>query len=215
VIYLYALAEAVAALPPVAGIDGAPIRRVTIQDVHLVVSEHDEVPRQASDEAVLAHARVVEEVAARSDAVLPVRFGRAFPDDGALEEAVSRQLGALRAALERVRGCVELGVRVVADDRRASAPATSGREYMEGRLAHGEAAEKLADQLHEPLARLARSSSRTLRATPRLLLSAAYLVEPHEVGAFRRRIAELEAAHPDLEILCTGPWPPYNFAPAA
>jgi Gas vesicle synthesis protein GvpL/GvpF len=214
VIYLYAIAEAVEALPPVAGIHGAPIRRLTIEDVDLVVSEHDGLP-PAGEEAVLAHARVVEHVVACSDAVLPVRFGRAFADDRALEEAVSRQLGALKAALTRVRGCVELGVRVVGRERSPSLPAESGRAYMEARLVDREATAKLARELHEPLERLARSSTSTVSATPRLMLSAAYLVAPDDVEAFRTRVGELEAAHRDLEIVCTGPWPPYSFAPAA
>jgi len=25
-------------------------------------------------------------------------------------------------------------------------------------------------------------------------------------------VRRLEAAHPDLPIVCTGPWPPYTFA---
>ena len=60
---------------------------------------------------------------------------------------------------------------------------------------------------------LARAATRTVGATPRLLLSGAYLVEPGELDAFRHRVGELEAEHAELTFVCTGPWPPYSFAP--
>jgi hypothetical protein len=84
---------------------------------------------------------------------------------------------------------------------------------MEARLARTEATEHLARRLHEPLAALARASTRTIATTPRLVLSGAYLVEPDEVDTFRSRVAKLEAEHPQLAFACTGPWAPYSFAP--
>jgi hypothetical protein len=213
VIYLYAIAEELAELPPVPGVAGARLDRRRVQGLDLVVSVLDGEPPQATEEDVLAHARAVESLLPRSTALLPARFGRAFTGEDALEEALRARLPALREALGQVRGCVELGLRVVAEERPAAAPAASGRAYMEARLAESESAERLARELHEPLAALARSSTHSVAKTPRLLLSAAYLVEPGQVETFRRRIAELESVHPELGFACTGPWPPYSFAP--
>lgn len=214
-IYLYAIAEELAELPPGPGIAGAPLRRRSVDGLDLVVSELDAAPPEATEEGVLAHARAVESLLPRSGALLPARFGRAFADEAALEDAVRARLAELREALARVRGCVELGVRVVAEERPAATPAASGRAYMEARLAESASAERLARELHEPLAALARSSTHAVGKTPRLLLSAAYLVEPDAIEGFRRRVAELEGAHPELGFACTGPWPPYSFAPGA
>ena len=50
-------------------------------------------------------------------------------------------------------------------------------------------------------------------AGDRLLLSAAYLVPRDGVDDFRGHVVELERAHPDLALVCSGPWPPYSFAP--
>jgi hypothetical protein len=46
-----------------------------------------------------------------------------------------------------------------------------------------------------------------------MVLNAAYLVAESDVGAFRRRTAELGERHRShgLRIELTGPWPPYNF----
>jgi Gas vesicle synthesis protein GvpL/GvpF len=207
VIYLYAIAEELDGLPDVRGLDGAPLAHRSVAGLDLVVSEAVEV--DASEETVLAHARVVEALVERSASLLPARFGRGFRDEDALREAIAGRAASLRDALAQVRGCIEIGVRVVAPEPAPPPAAESGRAYMEARLAHAEEARKL----HEPLAALARAATRTVGATPRLLLSGAYLVEPGALEGFRRRVSELEAAHPELTFVTTGPWPPYSFAP--
>jgi hypothetical protein len=50
-------------------------------------------------------------------------------------------------------------------------------------------------------------------ATPPALLAAAYLVDRRRIGAFKDRVVTLAAAHNDLLIVGTGPWPPYSFVP--
>jgi gas vesicle protein GvpL/GvpF len=210
VIYLYAIAEGLDGLPDLRGVDGAPLERRSVEGLDLVVSGHGGTTVDTSEEAVLAHARVVEALVERSAALLPARFGRGFRDEDALREAIEGRAASLREALAQVRGCVEVGVRVLAPERAPAPPAETGRAYMDALRSRDEAAR----ELHEPLAGLARAATHTVGATPRLLLSGAYLVEPGELDAFRSRVSELEAAHPELTFVTTGPWPPYSFAPA-
>jgi Gas vesicle synthesis protein GvpL/GvpF len=215
VIYLYAIAEELDGLPDLRGVDGAPLAHRSAAGLDLVVSEHVRAALDASEEAVLAHARVVESLVGRSAALLPARFGRGFRDEDALREAIEGRAASLRDALAQVRGCVEIGVRVLAAEPAQPPSAESGRAYMEARLARSEETERLARELHGPLAALARAATRTVGATPRLLLSGAYLVEPAGLETFRRRVEELEAAHAELTFVSTGPWPPYSFAPGS
>jgi hypothetical protein len=72
-----------------------------------------------------------------------------------------------------------------------------------------------AAELHEPLAALAAQSTCKVLTTPRMLLTATYLVEHAGVEAFRRELERLHANSPHLGFLCTGPWPPYSFVSAA
>jgi hypothetical protein len=37
-------------------------------------------------------------------------------------------------------------------------------------------------------------------------------VQTDTVPAFRDEIERLQRGHPELTIVCTGPWPPYSFA---
>jgi hypothetical protein len=43
----------------------------------------------------------------------------------------------------------------------------------------------------------------------------AYLVERSEVGALRETVDRFAATHPDVSVVCTGPWAPYSFAGGA
>lgn len=214
-LYLYAFAEPPATLGGTAGIAGSELRAEPVDGVEAIVGTVADGVEAAQD-AVLAHARVVDELALANAAVVPVRFGAGFSDAESLRNAVAPRVPALRDALRRVRGCVEIGLRVLAATPQVSRPsAVSGRDYMVGRLDEARRVERLADQLHAPLARLARASDHRVRATPQLLLSGAYLVPREDVAAFRDAVAELEAAHTDLSFACTGPWPAYSFGTIA
>jgi len=216
-VYLYAIVDADAAAPTTRGIDGAPVAVETHEDLGAVVSVLAQQPSSDSQQAVLDHARVVEAVSRGSAAVLPARFGRAYEDADSLRRALEAGAGELRDALERVRGCVEVGLRVLAPERASvlsPVPAGSGRDYMRDRLATARQEKAVADELHLPLAALARAS---IRSTPteRLLLTAAYLVPRRSLAGFQTRVEELQQSRPDLTLACTGPWPPYSFAAEA
>jgi hypothetical protein len=211
-LYVYAFVEAPASVPSVPGIDSAPVEAEVVNGLEAIVSRHD-AALDASEPAIVAHAAVVDAVAAANEAVLPVRFGGMHADGEALRAAVAARAPELAAALARVRGCVELGVRALAPSVERVA-AASGAAYMRGRLEQRRETDRLADELHAPLAGLARDATQTVGATQRLLLSGAYLVPEDAVATFRKQVASLQDAHPELAIVCTGPWPPYSFATA-
>lgn len=203
-IYLYAVVDELAGLPDAPGIDGAPLKRRRAGDFELVVSEHPgEV--EPTEDAVLAHARVVEELLPLAGAVLPARFGVGFEDGASLERAVADRAAALKESLERVRGRVEVGVRVVGDS--TAPPAETGREYLEARQRELAA----IDALHESLAARALAATRG-NSRGQLVMSGAYLVDPAGIPEFQKAVGALQSEHPQLTFALTGPWPPYSFA---
>jgi Gas vesicle synthesis protein GvpL/GvpF len=211
-LYLYAFAERPTRLPDVGGIAGSELALEPVGDIDAIVSDVEADSAATSEETILEHARVVEALAEVSDAVLPARFGRGYADAESLRHAAAEHGPALRDALAHVRGAVELGVRVVTPEPQERSQPRSGREYLLARRDDQRHAERLADALHAPLERLARSATRSVASTPRLLLSAAYLVPRGDVDRFRSAVEELQREHADLTIACTGPWPPYSFA---
>lgn len=149
----------------------------------------------------LRHGLVVEGLLGRADAVVPVRFGERFAADDDLAAAVSPRLEALERQLEHVKGCVEVGVRIVPDE--GSTDGDDGAAYMQARLRQHLAAE----EVHRALAARARDSVRTSR-------DAGYLVARGDVAGFSAAVDRLLESHPSLDVLCTGPWAPYSFAAA-
>jgi Gas vesicle synthesis protein GvpL/GvpF len=189
-----------------------------------------------SPEALWRHEEVVEALMADRD-LLPVRYGSRLPDEGALVRAVEVRQDELRAALGRVRGAVELSLRVMAGDEiRASdagaetvgegghSSGTSeragerpgrdgeGARYLRARARSSAARESIRAAVERPLAALARATAENPPGSPPELLRAAYLVDRKRVDVFTRAVARLQQAHPELRLLCTGPWPPYSFA---
>jgi hypothetical protein len=208
VIHLYAFTPPGARLPSTGGIGGAGLEACRVADVVAVVSVLEDAT--TGREAVLAHGLVVEALREETGAVLPARFGERFTDRSQLIAAVGDRVATLREGLARVRGCAEFGVRMVTGHDADGTPASDGSTYMRSRLASVAREEAFAAELHEPLARCSRASTVSAGSD----YAAAYLVGDEERSGFERALAGFVAAHPDLTVVCTGPWAPYSFVEA-
>jgi Gas vesicle synthesis protein GvpL/GvpF len=208
VIELYAITDHPG--PPLP--DVAPLKLVPVDGLAAVCTPASE--SEVSAETLWRHEDVVEALMADRD-LLPVRFGTRLEDEAAVARAVEDRRDELAAALDRVRGAVELSVRVAASGARpetvAAEKASSGAEYLRVRADAEARHERTVAALHEPLAALARASVEG-RPRPPELFRAAYLVERDAVASFAAEVARLQEANAGLSILCTGPWPPYSFA---
>jgi hypothetical protein len=116
--YLYCLSDEpeAASVEGTAGVDGACARVVTVGGVASVVAVVAVVSEFAGERAAVtrenlrAHNRVNAHVLARATP-LPFRFGT-LAEETRLYEYVTANEGALKEALGRVRGCVEMGVKI-------------------------------------------------------------------------------------------------------
>lgn len=163
-------------------------------------------PAESGDitpEALWRHEEVVESLMENRD-LLPVRFGTVLADEEAVTRAVADREEDLANRLERVRGAVELAVRAELRDS-TEPPAASGRAYMEARTRRHELAQLLNSFLSE------HAHAAALRPGAELL-RAAYLVGRGDVDRFVAAVGDLQTRHPELDMVCTGPWPPYSFA---
>lgn len=211
------------------GVDAAPLRSVTTGHVAAVISSHaDEPAIPAREHTLLEHASVVE-AAHRKGPVLPVRFGATFESDELLCRALQTQHDRLVDGLEHVAGHVEYGLRVAATDggaprsageRPRAAAGTSGRRYLERVASYEQSLEtsaaagtQAAEAIHAVVG--GQATDRWLGSTPPagLLAIIAYLVPCEKAGAFEDAVATVPPQHPAVTLTCTGPWPPYSFAP--
>ncbi len=213
-LYLYAFVRGLDELPDVGGLEGARPRLLRLGALDAVVTAHEWLEPEIAAESLGAHAATVDALMAATGELVPVRFGSVFDDERSLEKQAADREPALLDVLDRVRGRVEFGLHVVRTRSEARAdPAPAGpRDRLLGRRDRLRAAERAA-RLDEPLVALAVDSRRRLLRTPRLLLSAVYLVQRGRSDEFGDRCREILEARPEgLEVLATGPWPPYSFA---
>jgi hypothetical protein len=166
---------------------------------------------RTSADALWRHEAIVEALMADRDLV-PLRYGTRFDDESAAAAALEEHRSELLTALDRVRGALEVSLRIAAtgESTPTSTPAT-GREYLRERARVAELRDDAARRIDQPLA--SRSRASTSRPASRLpeLLRCAYLVDRSRLDEFQRAAAELDDATTRFSLLCTGPWPPYSF----
>jgi len=153
----------------------APLRVVPAAGLAVVV---EPAPEGELDADALWQRESRLEALMQERALLPVRLGTRVEDDAAAAEATGEASAELRAALDRVRGAVEVSVRAVA--------ATPARPSSDA-----------ADAVHARLAALSREHTR--HEGPELL-RAAYLVDREDVDGFVaavRALARLAAGRAD------------------
>ncbi len=236
-IHVYGLTEIGGSSPGLRGIEDRPVRRVAGAFASAVVSEHPTAPAPDA-EVLLRHAQVVEQLLTAGP-VLPARFGTGALDEAEVRERLADP--DLPDAFDRVRGRLEIAVRVVtasdpptrsspgeptprdADDPGDTEPRTSrsGREHLARLAARRASLESRRSESDRRIAttraRLERLADDVVQRPPgssRVLWHAALLVPADDREAFEAAVAEAAAdLAPDLAVLCTGPWPPYNFTP--
>jgi hypothetical protein len=244
VLWVYGAVTSAAGRPRAAGVDGRPVRVHEHAGVTALVSE---VPRERFSEAALKdrledleeleglarpHEAVLE-AAMAAGAVVPFRLCTIYSSPDALDAMLDREGLSLTAALDRLEGMQEWGVKAyVRDAEPASTPgapseAASGADYLarkrerrDAAVAGREASETVAAEVHARLteraaaATLGRPQDRRLSGREEeMLLNAAYLVPAQEAQAFRELVEALGRRHePDgIAVELTGPWPPYHF----
>ena len=189
-IELVAITRATAPPPP------DRLRALRAGTLAAVVGPVDDA-EEVTAETLWRHEQAVEQLMADRD-VLPVRYGTRFKRDEEAAQAVAARRATLTAALDHVRGAVELSVRAASPEPIVSAAAR----------------DRARRSIHDALRALARDATERLARPPSELLRAAYLVDRDAVDDFVAHVTQLQAARPDLRILCTGPWPPYSFSEA-
>ncbi len=212
---------ALAAGEPLAPLDPG-LRLVRCGDLLAVVGET--APVAVSPEALSAHDVLVRRLADRFEALLPARFGERVRSEEELAGLLGPRAQSLAEALERVRGCAQMTLRVFGEAfPEADLPAspetggsgTPGTRYLEARRRDLERARSLPEiePLLEILRPILRGERIERRGQGRLLGSAYHLVRREDVEAYRRAVQDSGGRLSGRKVALTGPWPPYAFAP--
>ena len=188
------------------------LRTLDIGDVAVIFDSRRDLPSVTAENLREQHA-IVRQLANGMDALLPVRFGTLAPRVE-LEARVGAAHALIRRALDRVRGRVQMSVRMYStsapESRRATA--SSGTAYLR---ALAERDRKVRRQA----ARIARAVSRLVveqhieQEKGRVHAAMYHLIDAEDVDLYREALAKLAPSLAPDRIVVTGPWPVFAFAP--
>lgn len=213
---VYGIVEAGDVAPAGRGLDDQPLYGVPEDGLVAIVSDHEAGVPETTASAVRTYERTVRRLM-DDGAILPAQFGSVLPDKPAVRELLRNRRKDLLGRLARVRGAVEIGLRASWRDGAAAKlerRPTSGSSYLRDRLELRQSARRVATEL-DALTALARGSRRALAPRPDLPVLDAYLVDRGRVGEFVAMVEQLDDRLDEVELVCTGPWPPYSFAEGA
>jgi Gas vesicle synthesis protein GvpL/GvpF len=198
------------------GLEGEPLRGVAEGPLLAILSNHEGSGPAPQLDTLSAYERIVRELM-DGGAILPARFGTVVADDAAVRALLRGRRRDLLARVQRVRGAVEIALRASWRDGlgfKPDARPPSGTSYMRERLELRQRACRVATQLGA-LGALSRSTRRALIPRPDLPVLDAYLVDRERVQEFVAMVEQLDHRMDEVELVCTGPWPPYSFAEGA
>jgi hypothetical protein len=229
--YIYGIVESQWALAPdVPGLDGTPVYLIPWRNLAAVVG-HAPLGGFAADQANAARHGAVVELVMQGGPILPMRFGTVLGERQRVITMLEEHSQAFEEALRRLRGRVEMGLKVLwetdgcTSGKRGEPVNLStgpGSRYLLRRLEEERRAEAirgrgetLIQAIQATLRPLANEWTLQRFPTPRLLLSAAYLIPGDRLQAFRVGVKRLGERSSRLRFLLTGPWPPYHFVNGA
>jgi hypothetical protein len=182
------------------GLAGAPVEATAAHGFVVVRSRLGAVP-VASPKTLAAHHDVVASLM-EADAIVPFPFGTPWPGSDAW---IATHAALLRAALSKVRGCVEMNVKLL----RLDVAGTAAEEQDPRPSAY-------LDALGERLVARAGVDDWRYRVQGNggnVAASVAFLVPRFEVPDFLTRIAPIASRASGVAVVPTGPWPAYSFVP--
>lgn len=194
------------------GIEHAPLRALHADPLLAIISDHAGPAPRRTPETLWEYEQIVERITARHPLV-PARFGSVLDDDDAVLEMLAARRQQFLEALDRIGGAVEVALSaswppVVVDN-----PQT-GSGYLSARLQMRRRGREIADELM-PLGKLARNFRCELPARPAQPMRCAYLLDRDRVDEFAAVVEHLDEQLTGVDLVCTGPWPPYSFVEGA
>jgi hypothetical protein len=250
-VWIYAVTGRVSAtsLDQLSGVGGGPVRAIAVGDLTAVVGDvglvefgEQALRRNLEDldwlgATARAHHRIIDALA-RQGPLVPIRLATVYSSDGGVTAMLAGRDADFRAALARIRGRTEWGVKAYAAGRSESQDASPGVEapasqgtgagaaYLQRRRGQLTAQKNSrrqmlvnAETIHAELSEHAVGAHLHPPQAPQLtgnkalmILNASYLLDDERAEDFASVMAALAERYPRVKLELTGPWPPYSFA---
>ena len=235
-LYLYGITVADGMVCPLGGVRGAEVEAIVEGSLAVIVSRLNVGKVRPERANLAAHHRVLHEVAEQRP-VLPVVFGTIADSEQAFRGVLRRNHDALAASLERLRGKIEMGLKVYWDVPNVfeyfvatyqELEAMRNRLFRSGRTPSVEEKVDLGELFVSLLRQARQRHTRRVKETldacsaevrvidpgdERMIMKLACLVDQDGQGQWEEGIGQAALLFDDrYRFQYSGPWPPYNFA---
>lgn len=226
ILCVYALVGTLRPVRRETGIAGEQLRAIPFDGVIAIVGDVRRRP-VASARNLRQYAAVVESIAARVPAILPVRFATTFDDLAELTLVLRSRGAALRQRLRAVRGRTQMTIRLMGSDPhdgrlRGRTPVTSraglrprnratqGTQYLQQRLALLRTAHEVPELA--PIRPAIRRFVKDERVERRSGVATVHHLIPRVMAERYRAEVERAAAESGIRVAVSGPFAPFAFA---
>ena len=206
--YCITEADARIGVPP-EGLQGKKIGDVAESGLRCFFSSYSSdnaASRQPARDAALGFNRILQTFL-RQTAIVPFRFPTLLADVDEASAFLREHAGEYLDGLSRVRGAVQMEVRLSTPGSSEHAVENSGAEYLRARQAHYQRVFRIADELHKAVGGSAKShKTRQVAEGARCF----FLVDRGAVDQFVSNVqsAKLPA---EVNVRVSGPWPATEF----
>lgn len=227
ILCVYALVSSSRPVQRLTGIAGEPLRAISFDRVIAIVGYVRQRPA-ASARNLRQYAAVIESIAARAPAILPVRFGTTFDDLEELTLVLRSRGSALRQRVGAVRGRTQMTIRLVSESESGDASrasqsraarrarvrlerrATQGTQYLQQRLALLRTAREVPELA--PIRPAIRRFVKDERVERRGGVATVHHLIPRAMAERYRTAVTGAAAESGVGLIVSGPFAPYAFA---
>jgi hypothetical protein len=211
-LYVYCvLPDASPTSPEVTGIQNQLVQIIDIESLGVMSSPFSGSKLLPTKDNLLMHERVVESCMDRVTP-LPFRFGAVVHEEK-LRDFIRTNLAILKQDLEDVRGCVEMGVKVMLqNDIHRADVAVTGTEFLQAKRQLQQVQRETAGWVEAAVVGLVRRTDVGLmQGTGSLIVRIAHLVLRDHQHEYKSHMDALVRERTEYRFLRSGPWPPYSF----
>lgn len=195
------------------GIQNEKVLVLDIAPLFVVGSAFSGSDLPASKSNILIHEKVVESC---MDEVtpLPFRFGIVAAEQK-IRDFVRTNQAALKADLDKVQGCVEMGLKIMLPGRLTESVAT-GTEFLNAKRRIQQLQQEIADRVLRSVAGLVQQTDSGMMQGPgATIVRVAHLVRRGHLDEYKSHIESVVRERTEYRFLRSGPWPPYSFVSAS
>jgi hypothetical protein len=175
---------------------------IPLKDVTAVVSNTHFVEYDPTEENVLAHETVIQEIMKKDLTIAPMRFCTILKSRNDVLKLLDSAYYPFKSNILKIRNKKEFGIKLFLDVEKFK---TEVEDIMKKSA-------EIAEELHKKLEEKSEDSKLDEQITEDMIMNTAYLIRNEKINEFYEAVNNFDKNYTDkIKIRISGPTAPYNF----